>query len=338
MKTAKAHAKTIICLNSLGNLPHSNLKQANLNQVPLMKHLRARGTGAYIDPATAKRMRAGFDLVRMDSNINPNGNIAGEDRFISHQGHSDFVYYDTAMGKIMQQRANDIEQWKLNEEGDPECVYTMGVSKIHRDSGRVIEYCAHIAVHLLLADLQTPGDDKAVIGEATTLARSNDLIESDEDNQVSRSMIYISELAGQSILQLPIAGLEDSIRGIKGLTLGQITESKVSTTLHSDIPSVYIPMIQQQAQTKSQKIQEAIESRLQQLMRKQTGLWSALLFMGYLLQILEKSRQALMDKANDVQSFPAKTRITRSTRRNPRARNHAVSGRLRQKDLWPNRS
>ncbi|HEG43336.1 MAG TPA: hypothetical protein ENH94_04720 [Phycisphaerales bacterium] len=300
-KQAGVQAKIIVSVLCRGNLSTQNCQRSDLNELVTLKILRAKGTGAYVNPATGVIEQVPFDRMEMFSNINPNGNIGTIDRLLCHQGHLDHFIRNTPGGRNLLERLCDIETWKYNEYQDPKCIYTASTSSISRDSSRVINYCNNIASSCFAESCLAEADFDKVLNDSASLARTMKIIESEEENQLSRDILQPQELIGETVCDRALASLKDRTGKTSGLSKANLLQDIVNTILSTDIQTFFEPIMRGQAQNHLHSAMKALEKHISHLMRSPLGLSEALQLLRFLKLSAERSLQVLLEKNNELQ-------------------------------------
>jgi len=300
-KKAGFEAKVVPYILSGGNLNINKDEDARINELTTKKWLRATGTGAGVNPRTGVIEAVPYDHIREFSNINNHGNIADFERFLAHQTYMDHFLWNTPAGRCMRERSPDVESRKYDAYGDPECICTGSCTCLHRDSERVISYCTHKAAEMLSRSLLAEGERKEVVNDAAALSRAAGIVESEDDNQISRRILQPKQL-GEDVCKRAQASLTDRTEGLGGLQKGLALADSIGAVL-GDVHTILVPLMQQQAELDSKAAIAALDRRVEQLMRAKDGFWRAKKILELVKLAAERSRRVLTEKAAERQEY-----------------------------------
>jgi hypothetical protein len=298
-------AKVVPELLTLGNLQTHYPKKARINECIILKFFQAFATGAFVDPVTRRVIKVPFDHVRLFSNINNHGSISSLRKLVYHQARLSHYIWNTPAGGDLQEREPDIGDWGYGMFEDPLCGYTASVAVAHWDKPRLLDSCAYMASAVFAESLLPEADSDRALNDATSFATASNLVESEEQNQLTSAIGRPDELAGETVYGRTDKVLVDKIAGATGLQKGaQLTEG-VASIRNNDIPSVYEPMMLGQARSLLDAAKERLKKLLDQILREPQGLSKAAMFLQFLLMILERSRGAVAEKLSELQEYLA---------------------------------
>ena len=296
-------AKVVVELLCLGNLQTHDTHLARLNQLTGLKTLRAYSTGTFVDAATNSIMPIPFEQVRLYANINNRGSITSLKRLASHGAHLNHFSRNTPAGSDSEEREPDIASWGYGRFEDPMCGFTASTGAIHLKRSRLLDCCQYETSAMLAQGLLIEGDSGQVLKEATSLAHSCSLVESEEQSQLTALVSRPDELGGESVYARAEQSLVDRTsraRGHRGLLL--LSET-IQSIRDNDILSVFAPPMSTKAQAIVETAGEALGKHLARTLRKPQGLWEAIKFLQFLQMILERSQRAITEKANEMQEY-----------------------------------
>jgi len=294
-------AKIVLNVLLRGNLPTQDRQRADLNQLVLLKHLRAHATGKFVDPVTGQMERCPFDVLFLSANSNRHGNLTTLDRLLIHEGHSRYQLLHAPAGAKIRERLADIENWGSDEFGDPLVGLSMATAYISRDSKRVLAFCTGKGAALFADGLRTEGDVVKARRHALGLARLHELVESDEENQVTNRILHPSELSGDSILDRARADLDGRVGPVRGLQRAIALDDALKTVRGGDVPGTFEPAMKRQAQAKCNEVRSALEAEFDRHMRELGGLQEAREIAAVLRAAAANSQRAVMGKIGRLQ-------------------------------------
>ena len=298
-------AKLMVNLLLRGNLPAQDRQRADLNQLALLKHLRAYATGQFVDPVTGQLERCPFDALFLSGNSNRHGNLPTLDRLLIHEGHSRYQLLQAPAGAKLRERLADVENWNFDEFGDPLAGLSMATAYISRDSKRVLAFCNGMGAALFADGLRTEGDVAKARRHALGLARLHELVESDEENQVTNRLLHPAELDGDSILNRARADLDGRIGPVRGLQRAIAIDDALKTVRGGDMPGTFEPVMKRQAQTKCNEVRTALEAEFDRQTRLLGGLQEAREIAAVLRAAAANSQRAVMGKIRHLQQVMA---------------------------------
>ena len=188
---AGVEAKIVVCMLLRGNLSVPHPEKATLNELTTFKNMRTNATGAYVNLLTGIIEPVPFDVIFVSSNINNSGNIISLDRLLCHEGQMSYFEQKTPGGNILAERFCDIQSWQYDDYGDPEACFTKSIAIISRDHNRVIGYLSLISSAFLAQSCLAQSDLETTLSQAAALARRMKVVESEEENQISRSIPHL---------------------------------------------------------------------------------------------------------------------------------------------------
>lgn len=297
--------KIVLDLLSLGNLQTHDTQLARLNELITLRTLRAYGTGAYVHVLSGEVMPVPFDHIRLYGNINARGNQTSLKAFVSHQAHLRNFIWTTPAGGDLQEREPDMVNREHSALEDPMCVYTGATAAIHWNGGRLLAYCGLLGAGMFIESLLAEGDDERVLADATAMAAACNLIESEQQSQLTALISRPDELPGETVYARAEQSLTDRIAGTRGHDQAIALQETIQSILNSDIPSVFEPLMQGKAQSVVETVEESLARHLDQILRQPQGLWEAAKLLQLLLLVLERSQQAIAEKAGQLQEYLA---------------------------------
>jgi hypothetical protein len=306
-KCAKAQGVQIkVVLDGLirGTLPtDKDVNQANMNELVCLTHLRALATSHYVDPVTGRLMRCPFDFVVLSSNQNNKGSIAALDPLLCHEALANVHFWHHPAGNKMRERLSDHENWPYDEYGDPGFVFTRSCAIISRDSSRKVDYCSHQVGAFLAEALQAQGDPDQVRKQTVAFARLHEIVESDQESQITGSLLRPDELDHESLLERSARSLADRVGNTRGIRRAQAAAEAVNDMRNADVETTDRPLMRRQAEAKLKATIDGLEEFLDRCMHRLPGFWEAHQFCAFLKVIAESSQQALMIKIHALQEL-----------------------------------
>jgi hypothetical protein len=281
---------------------HDNVN-ADLNELALLKQLRALASGQYVDPETGQVIPCPYHLLFLESSQNCHGTMTTLDELLCHEGRSDFIFWHTAAGRIIRERLSDIESWEFDEYGDPRQVFTRSCAGISRSQKRLEDYCCNQGGALFAESLLAEGNTVDICKQAAGLARLYRIVESDQDNQITADMLKPNEFDGENIPDRTRASFTDRLEGTRGLQRAAAAADAIDDMRNNDIGETFEPLMQKQARIKLDAVKEKLSALSDQCMRKLSGLWESRQILAFLKLGAESSLQAVVSKINNLQEL-----------------------------------
>jgi len=293
--------ETKVILNVLlqGDLEVVDKKRTRLNEIDLLRYLRALASGQYVDPLTGRLVHCPFDQLFLQSNRNCNGRFLSLPQLVTHEAWRKHILWHSPLAGYILERLVDIENWQFDEYGDPLVGYTMGVARLSFDTGKLLDYVVDRAACMLARSLQeSPPDDQAR-QEALLLARSHGVVESSGDHQLTGRILG----AGKELSTQVRASLRDRTRAFRGTRRLRLLIESINAIETTELPSVYVPSMIERAKEQLDKVTQALDSYQQQRLKNplSSGVLGVAAVLGYYRQLVEGSRRAVMEKIGQLQ-------------------------------------
>ncbi|MFC1635463.1 hypothetical protein ACFL5Z_11525 [Planctomycetota bacterium] len=297
--------RTKVVLNGIirANLAIADTEKADLNELMLLKYLRARSSGYYVNPETGQVTPCPFDLLFLSSSQNRNGTMRTLDELLSHEAWSDFIFWYTSAGAKSRERLSDIESWEFDSYGDPHPVFTRSGAFISCSQQRVQDYSRNQGAALFATRLLAEGDMADTRKQAAGFARLCGIIESDQDNQITADMLKFDDFDGENLLDRAKAIFAGPLESTRGLQRAAIAADAVNNIRSSDIPETFEPLMKKQAGIKLHTVIKKLDTLSSQLMRRPPGLWELRQIFDILKRVSESSQRAVMDNINSLQEL-----------------------------------
>ena len=296
-------AKIILNCILRGDLPVNDRERADLNELSLLKYLRAIATGKDVDPQSGKVMPCLYDQLILASNQNCNGIIGNLNQLLIHQGHVDYLFWHTLLGRNLRERLSDVENIEFDEYGDPQVALTASCAYISRNRRRLEDYCSFEASTLFAEALLTEGDTAQNRKKAVGLARMYEIVESEEENQVTSPIMRPADMGGENVLSRIRANFSDRVGNHNGMQEAQARAEALISMRNGDIPETFEPMMAEQAAQKCRSILKGLNKELAQNMRSLYGLSQSQYVFLFLKQIATNSQEIIMGKIHDLQAL-----------------------------------
>ena len=298
---AGVEAKIVVCMLLKGNLSVQNLKKATPNELTPLVTFRAKGTGAYVNPMTGIIEPIPFDNLFISSNINNEGNITSLDRLLCHEGQMNYFLQNTPGGDSLRERFCDIQGWKYDEYGDPEFGFSRGIAIISRDSKRLITYLSLRTNAILARSCLEESDLEHILEQTAALARTSKLVENEDENLITRSILLPDEFAGENACERALASFADRASQTSGFDSSIMLLDAINSITNTDLDAVYEPVMKAEALKHVNAAVEIIGRHLQQLMKRPCGLWQTQQTLQSIRAILEQAYESLSEKINELQ-------------------------------------
>lgn len=301
----KAGIETKLVLNIMtrGNLSVTDQERADLNEFTAVKYVQVRSAGTYVDPVSGILGCKPQDLLFLSANQNGSGNIPDFGQFLMHEAQTCFFLYHTPAGKRVLARLNDHETVEFDEYGAPLPGFSAGCVTISRNADRVMDFCKNAAVAEVAEYLRTEADPEAVHEQSISMARLHGLYESDEDNLIVAPLMRPEALDGEYLPERARDSFNSRIAGLKRVERAETAIDSQEAILNGDMPEVYEPAVQIQAQTRLEAAQTVFQDEIKRTLRSPDGLSRAAGLVRNLLAVLEQSGTAITGKLNELQQL-----------------------------------
>lgn len=296
-------AKVVLNILLRGTLRVQDQERADLNELTLLKYFRALASGKYIDPVTGQLMPSPFDLLFLAADNNAHGTLSTLDRLVYHQAHCDNVVWHTPAGTKIRQRLGEIEAWDSDEDGDPRAAMTVSCAFVSRDSKRVLGYDANRGSSILAENLRAKSDPSEIRKRAAGLARLHELVESEEDNQITSRILRPAVMGGENVLERARADLTDRVGKVRGFRRAVALAEALDALQNGDIPETFEEAMKKQAQARFQGVKDGLEKEFDQTMRTLEGLHQAQQITAFLKAVVENSRKEVTAKIHELQEI-----------------------------------
>jgi hypothetical protein len=284
-----------------GNLQTHDTERADLNQFTTFQYFRATGSRAYVSSLTGEIVTP-CDRLFVFSNQNAHGDLLNYEQLLLVHGHAHHFLQHTLAGAKVRQRLVDLPPVEFDEDGDPRIVHTMGLAYIGWDRTRVVSYHSQRASAAYYRTLLVEGETGRIREQATALAHQHEIVESDRENQVTAALMTPSEL-GENVSTRLRASQLDRVGKARGLDRAELIQESLQSIVGSDLLAIYAPLMSNSAQNRFDRMTDALEKYLDQVLRMDHGLWEARVCFGFLKAIASRSAQETITKANELQEY-----------------------------------
>lgn len=296
-------AKVSVHLIMQGNLPVQNKLKAKLNELTTFKYLSSVSTGKYIDPAKGILTPIPFSNIYLYSNLNFYGNILELKRLIVTAAHTQFFRFSTPAGKLMAQRAIDVEGISFDDYGNPLPAITTGYAAISRDSKRGTDFCKLISIGMFCESLLKEHASEEIAKEAVAFVWANKLVESDEENHITSNISHPEEMNRESVFETARQGIANRINNTGGFKQLLTLDESIAFILNSDIPALYEPVMQAQSQKRANEIAQALKKIIEQKKKTSHGLIDSIILLQNILALCHQSLSNLHGKISQAQEY-----------------------------------
>ncbi len=296
-------AKVILNALLTGTIAHNDRDRAELNELALLKFLRPQISGKNVNPITGQLSPCQFDQLFLAGNQNDHGNIAGLDQLLAHQAHTHYLLWHTDAGRKIRERLVDFSSCSFDEYGDPQFGLSMSCSIISCDSERRLGHAGSAAAELLIEHLLAAGDRQSPPAIAANLARSCDIIESAQDNNITGPLLQHLEPGQTGFLEQMREMLADRLGKSRGLQRIELIDETVNDIRSQHIPEVLAVKMKKKARKRLETAQKHLDQYLQLSQRKLHGTWQARQSLGRLRKLAENSYQVIMAKIAELQAM-----------------------------------
>jgi hypothetical protein len=323
-------AKVVLHVLLRGNLPIQDRERADMNQMSLLKFLRAATSGKHVDPVTGGITRCPFDGLFLESNANRHGNLPALERLLVHEGHCLDQLLHSSAGVKIRERLADLENWEFDEYGDPQAAMTVSVAHISRDSARVLAYCTQSAGAIFADGLRTPGETDKARKHALGLARVNEMVETEDENQVTSRILHPAEFGGDSVLERARADVADRVGTSGGLARAIAMADALAAVRNGDAQGTFEPTMRKQAQVRFKEVKTSLDGEFDRCMQILGGIHEAREIMTVLRKVADLSRGVIMAKIRHTQEVakPHEEVIAEALEKLERLRKGGFWGRL----------
>jgi hypothetical protein len=301
-------AKVVLHVLLGGDLPTNSDQQAN--ETVFLKCLQTYSTGHFVDPLTGRIKGNPVDQVFLQSNRNSHGRLSSLERLMCHEGIRQKVLSNSPLSSQIRQRVVDVQDPKFDKNGDPLLASTMSVSRLSWDRERVLDYCSSKAAAMLAAVFRRRQQSLEAKKEVLSLARMVGLVESPEDSHLTGQVMNPADFEGESVSQRLRSSLADRTQRASGLERANTQAEVIQAVSTTELEGVYQAAMAKQAEKMLQERTERLEGYIRQRLTGQAdsnqekkGPLDVLPVLSFCRDIVEVSRQAVMDKASQIQQF-----------------------------------
>lgn len=299
--------KTVLHLLLAGDLPVN--RDQRINQVNILKTLRAYASSQCVNPLTGN-IQERPDILFLQSNQNNHGSLSSLERFISHEAHCQNALWNSPASIHIHERLVDIENSTFDEYGDPMSSFTISVSDIRRGSERILAHNSNMAASLLAEVLASDAQQAKANQEALALARMDTVLESEEECQLTSSILTPEEFKGESLIQHLRSNISDRIEGTSGIERANAMAEAINSISSTDFTTVFQPAMNRQAGKVLQQATDRLNSCIRQSLSGHSGsekdekcYLGVLPVLSSYRRLIQASREAVTEKISQLQQF-----------------------------------
>jgi hypothetical protein len=300
--------KLILDILLRGDLPVKDQSKADINQVNLLKYVRALASGEYVDPITGNKVKNPFDNVFLQSNQNCHGRFASLEQLLIHEAYRQNIMWNSSLSLKVRERLVDIENVSFDKYGDPLIGYSASVSGIRRDNGIITDYCADRAIGMIADALARKPDTGQAQSDALAFARMHGVIESQDESHLTSRILTPAEFNGENSIQRLASNFAARIKGSWGIGYARALAETITSIKGVEFASNYEPAMTKDALKKNNDVITALDEAIRQRSSAQTnsqdstGSYSDIpaLLAGY-KRVLAVSIQAVTGKVGPLQ-------------------------------------
>lgn len=293
-----------------GDLPIDNPTKANIDEANFLKLCQARATGRYVNPLTGKLCTPLSDQLLISADANCHGNIPSYEHLLVHQGHCDYILWNSKISSKIHETLVDIETCQFDEYGGPHFSHSISTSCIKYDREKVLNHCTYRAMSFLADAFSQRQQQSDAEKEALALAKMHSTVESEEDSNITGRIMNRSGPKGQSLIIELRSNFADRIEGTTGLERADALAEAISAIDSNELNTVYEPAMTEQAQKILEETKTALNSCIEQRLKGQTNVknnktecFDIASVLGSYKTTAQISRRNIMDKINHIQQF-----------------------------------
>jgi hypothetical protein len=247
-----------------GDLAVKDLQKADINQVNLLKHLRAWASGEFVDPVTGKVQKNPIDLVFLQSNQNCHGRFASLEQLQGHEAYRQNIMWNSTLTPKIRERLVDIEGIAFDPNGDPLPGYTASISGIRRDTVTITDYCINNATAMIAEVLTGKSDTGQAQQDAAAFARMHGVVESQDESRLTSRILMPEEFKGESCIQRLTSNFAARAKGYHGLNQAQTLAETIQSITGVEFTSLYESAMTKDALIKNAEVTSALNEALRQ--------------------------------------------------------------------------
>jgi len=241
-------AKRCLFLMLRGNLPVTDRKRAEINQVNMLKYIAAASTGQYIDPVSGQITEPPFELVFVQSNQNRHGQIKSLDQLVCHQAQCQKLLCEAGISKKIKERLVDIESSGVSDHKEPQIGFTISAGFLKFDVQKLINYCAHQSAHCLTSAITTDTKGHQTRDQALQLVRLHRITETQEDNALTGRMLNPEQLKGESLIHRLRTSFKSRTENTTGPERAHCLSETINSIYNNEFRDMYQSLMEDQAQ------------------------------------------------------------------------------------------
>jgi hypothetical protein len=231
--------KLILDILLRGDLPVKDQQKADINQVNLLKYVRAIASGEHVDPITGNVAKNPFNIVFLQSNQNCHGRFASLEQLLIHEAYRQNIMWNGSLSLKVRERLIDIENVSFDKYGDPLIGYSASVSGIWRDSETITDYCVDRAVGMIADVLVRKADTGQAQNDAVAFARMHGVVESQDESHLTSRILTPAEFNGESSIQRLASNFATRIKGGRGIDRARAMAETITSIKGVEFATVY---------------------------------------------------------------------------------------------------
>lgn len=300
----KLSIKVVVIGLVMGSLEPADRQTAARNQSMLLSELNAISVGDYRDLDWSPEMyNSVCDSLILISNSNNHGEFENLDSLITLTSQYAYLLLRDPMGQAIQEKAVDIEEsWPTDDLGGQRWVSTMGISRIHLDTNRIIQYTANMLLGQFYNHLLKPIDNPSAIKEAQILTSEQTLTETPTKSLACERLLRPTTYKSIDVREHAIAQFNQRCGKSGGFQHCLDLENASSYILDMELPKRLIPPVQGEAEPFTANVKRAIENKVKGFLAQPDGIDAARQFCDALQSQLAETVRVNRNKLQIAQT------------------------------------
>ena len=256
--------KLILDVLLRGDLPVKDPQKADINQVNLLKYVRARASGEYVDPITGNVVKNPFNIVFLQSNQNCHGRFASLEQLLTYEAYRHNIMWNSPVSLKVRERLIDIENVSFDKSGDPLNGYSAAVSGIRHDNETINDYCADRATGMIADALVHKVDTGQAQSDAVAFARMHGVVESQDESHLTSRILTPAEFNGENSIQRLASNFAARIKGSWGIGYARALAETITSIKGVELASIYEAAMMKDALKRCGDVIAALDEAIRQ--------------------------------------------------------------------------
>jgi hypothetical protein len=207
------------------------------------------------------------------------------------------------------ERLVDIEHSAFDDYGDPLVGFTISGSDIRRNNEKILAHHSSTVASLLAEALASSARQAKAGQEALALARMDGILESEEDSQLTSSILTPAGFQ-ESLIQYLRSNISDRIEGTGGIDRANAMAEAINSINFTDFPVVFQPAMKQQAEKILRQVTDRLNVCIEQSLsghfdseKDEQNYLGILSVLSSYRKLIKASCEAVTQKVSQIQQF-----------------------------------